>query len=275
MMRYQRETVKTIAMLIFFLALISPVIADNDPGHDSLYVLLTGDSAVRGSINISDDVNVSDLRFARILYGAQMDIRANGSIYTPSSRPALQADSSDIYLDANGNLYINTLAGSTGIVQVGPRTGSGITLNVSGDIYSKDVLVCLSNGTNCVSGTNSGNVTSIIEGNGISVDQATGDVTVSINANTCGANQYSYWDGNSWECGTDDTGPASGWSVSAGIVYNNTADVKVGIGTNSPAEKFSVADGNISINSTYSMCFNDGCTSRIYFNGTSLVIEGT
>jgi hypothetical protein len=54
----------------------------------------------------------------------------------------------------------------------------------------------------------------------------------------------------------------------------------VGIGTTTPTQKLevngsiNVTQGNISVSTNYSMCFNENCTARIYYNGTALVIQG-
>ena len=44
--------------------------------------------------------------------------------------------------------------------------------------------------------------------------------------------------------------------------------------TTSTALNVNITAGNLSIQSTYSMCFNANCSSRIYYNGSTLVIEG-
>jgi hypothetical protein len=57
---------------------------------------------------------------------------------------------------------------------------------------------------------------------------------------------------------------------------------KVGIGmtpTSDPAKlqlngTLNVTTGNISVQMNYSMCFNENCSARIYFNGTALVMQG-
>lgn len=145
------------AFLMLALALFPLALAANDPGHDSLYVLLTGDSNVSGNINITQNLTASNIRAATLLYGDQLDIRANGTIQGVSSRPAIQAVSTGLYLDGNGNIYFNTQGSSSGVIQMGDTSTNDVTLNVSGTIRQQGVLVCLANGTNC--DTTSGNVT--------------------------------------------------------------------------------------------------------------------
>lgn len=209
--------------LLLALALLPLVFAANDPGHDTLYIESTGDSLLTGELNISDD-----LRVANLFYSSYLDILGNNS--QPSGSFA------QIYTTSSGNeLVLNapqtiTLAKDSGsIVHIG---GSDVDLNVTGEIYERNVRVCLANGTNCLSGNNSGNVSSVTAGNGISVSPTTGDVVVSASAATCSGTEYSYWDGDSWECRTDQGSGGSVWSTGSGTIYNTTASV--GIGTNSP-----------------------------------------
>jgi hypothetical protein len=202
--------------------------AVNDPGHDSLYVLLTGDSNIIGSLNITSNLTANSIRAASLIYGDQLDIRANGTIMSATNRPAIQADGNYLYLDSRTDLYINTRGGTINTVQVGPTSGSSLTFNVSGTIMQQNVNVCLQNGSNCPSSMSGANVTgsgavgtipkwvSATElGNSI-ITEVTGMVTVGGNltvgagynlsapqiclAGTCRT---------SWPAGGDVTGPAS------------------------------------------------------------------
>jgi len=167
-----------------FLFTVSPVGAANDPGHDSLYVLRVGDTNITGSVNLTGNVTANNLQWVSLLYGTLLDIRANGTILTPGSRPAIQADANELYIDAITNLRLNTRAGTTGVVQIGPTTGSGITLNVSGTIRQQNVAVCLSNGTNCIAGNNTGNVSSVTAGSGLANSGTAADSILDVNVGT-------------------------------------------------------------------------------------------
>lgn len=148
-----------VPLLTVLLLLLPLVLGANDPGHDSLYVLKNGDSVIIGSINLTANVTAGSIRAATLFYGDLIDIRGNGSINSVTSRPAIQADANDLYLDAKTNIYLATKGGTTNTIQFGPTTGSAITLNVSGTLLQQGITVCLQNGTNCPGTLASSNVT--------------------------------------------------------------------------------------------------------------------
>ncbi len=257
---------------VLLLATFPSVLAANDPGHDSLYVLLTGDSNIVGNLNISNRLNASNLKFATLLYGDYLDVRANGSIYTPSSRPAIQADTNDLYLDSLANVYIATRAGTTGRVQIGPTTGSGITLNVSGTILQQNVRVCLANGSNCASGNNTGNVTSVTAGSGLGNSGTAADPVLDVTAGdgiSISADQVII--NNASVCRTSGVGcPAGatagvGWTNSSGsgnvsltnsnvnvsinTLFVDNTNQRVGVKTRNPSQQLDVR-GTVMINGT-------------------------
>jgi len=126
---------KILLLLIMMLAAAPLAIAANDPGHDTLYVLKIGDSNVIGSINISENLTARFVRVTSKFFGDYLDILANGSasIVVPTT-PSIQAASNTLYIDSTGNLYINSKAGTSSIVQIGDPATNSITLNVSGSI---------------------------------------------------------------------------------------------------------------------------------------------
>ena len=159
------------------------VAAVNDPGHDTLYVLKIGDN-MTGSLNLTGSLTASSLRTASLIYGSYLDIWANGTLQTVTSRPALQApNANSLYIDSTQNIYIATMGGTTGTVQFGPPgAGNTLIVNVSGNLLQQNIPVCLANGTNCLSGNNTGNITSINAGNGITVTNPNGPATtVAVN----------------------------------------------------------------------------------------------
>ena len=163
-------------LLLSLLAMLSSLsTAANDPGHDNLYVLKLGDSNVTGSINLSAQLTADLVRVSTKFFGDYLDIIANGTIGSSPSAPSIQAGSSSLYVDSTGNLYLNTKGGTTGIVQIGDTATNAITLNVSGTIRQQGVQVCLSNGTNCVNGNNTGNVSSVTAGSGLTDTGTTSD----------------------------------------------------------------------------------------------------
>lgn len=64
-----------------------------------------------------------------------------------------------------------------------------------------------------------GGVTTVNTGNGLTGGPITSTGTISINATTCGASEYSYWTGTAWACRTDQTGGGSGTNFAT---YNAT-----------------------------------------------------
>jgi hypothetical protein len=122
-----------IALTIIALALLTPLltIAQNDPGHDSLYVLRSGDN-ITGNFNITGNVTAEVVQITSKFFGDYLDIRANGTVKTSPTLPAIQATSSNLYLDSASNLYLNRYGGTSGIVQVGDTSTDGITLRVAG-----------------------------------------------------------------------------------------------------------------------------------------------
>jgi hypothetical protein len=63
-------------------------------------------------------------------------------------------------------------------------------------------------------------------------------------------------------------------------LFVNGSSGNVGIGTAAPNAKLhvdgniNVSSGNITVQQNNGMCFNPGCTARIYYNGSAVVIQG-
>src|SRR3569832_440298 len=94
--------------LLLLLLFSSSVLAANDPGHDSLYVLKIGDSNVVGNINITSSLNASLVKFTNKAFGDYLDINANGTILGAPSQPRIMAGTNALYIDSTGNLYRGT-----------------------------------------------------------------------------------------------------------------------------------------------------------------------
>lgn len=131
-----------IMMLAIMLIAVPSALAANNPGHDTLYVLKIGSSNVIGSINISENLTARFVRVTSKFFGDYLDILANGSasIIVPTTS-SIQAASNTLYIDSTGNLYINSKAGTSSIVQIGDPATNAITLNVSGEIKRQGVNV--------------------------------------------------------------------------------------------------------------------------------------
>ena len=237
-------------LLLLGIPLLSTLsFAANDPGHDILYVLKLGDSNVTGSINVSQNLTANYLAATVKLIGSDLDIWANGSTYTPSSRPAIQSTTTNLYIDpsSGGNLYFNTLGGTTGVVQVGPTTGSSVTLNVSGTITQQGVAICLANGTNCPAVT--GNTTAQMIA---AINNTVGVFNIDINAsNVTNAPWLSSISYQSTAAGWTNTSTYTTTNLTMNVsnmLWVNTTNV--GIGTTSPNNTLAVigtinASGNV------------------------------
>jgi hypothetical protein len=143
---------KSVIMALLLLASALSVTAANNPGHDSLYVLRLGDN-VTGNFNITGNISATLVQVSTRFFGNNLDIRADGTSSTAASR--LVAGASDLSIQTQSGVIYLADAGGTEV-----RIGGGQTakLNVSGDIYSRNTLVCLQNGSNCA-GTGSSNLT--------------------------------------------------------------------------------------------------------------------
>ncbi|MFH0869504.1 MAG: hypothetical protein V1866_00425 [archaeon] len=132
-------------MLLVMMLVAAPLAlaVDNNPGHDTLYVLKIGSSNVIGSINISENLTARFVRVTSKFFGDYLDILANGSatITNPPTTTTIQAALDTLYIDSTGYLYINSLAGTSSIVQIGGNTTNLITLDVRGEIKRQGVNV--------------------------------------------------------------------------------------------------------------------------------------
>jgi hypothetical protein len=132
------------------------VIAANNPGHDILYIEQEGDSELNGSLNITRNLRVSNL-----FYSYYLDILANGTVPNSFSYPGIYTPSTNsLVINAPTSLYLLKDAGS--MVYIG---GSGVSLNVSGNLYIQGSTatingqnICLENGTNCPSALGGANI---------------------------------------------------------------------------------------------------------------------
>jgi hypothetical protein len=118
-------------LLVLSFLLLPIAIAQNDPGHDSLYILRSGDN-ITGNFNITGNVTAEVVQITSRIFGDNLDIRANGTIESSLSRPAIQASSNNLYLDASTNTFINSRGGTSGLIQVGDTATDNILFTVAG-----------------------------------------------------------------------------------------------------------------------------------------------
>jgi hypothetical protein len=118
---------------------------------------------------------------------------------------------------------------TTTSVPITSSTGTGATLSaattsLAGVMTSADKTKL----DGIATGAQPGTVTSIATGNGLSGGSITTSGTISINATTCGAGEYSYWTGTAWLCRAE-----SGTTYSAGngiTLSSTTFSVTAGTG---------------------------------------------
>ena len=248
-------------LLILLLALLlalNTAMAANSPGHDSLYVLKLGSSNVTGSINLTGNLTASLVQFTTKAFGPTLDISANGTDLGsgPSVPRIMSVTGGNLYIDSTNTLSLNRYGGTTGLVQVGDPGGANVLiLNVSGTIKQQNVPVCLANGTNCLTGTNTGgNITSIGNGAGIAVTNPTGPtVTIGVDTTVCRSNGTNCPSitGSSSAGGWSNTSTVTSTALNVNLTSGNLTipNGKVGIGTTAPVQTLDV-NGTVGISGT-------------------------
>ena len=182
--------------LLLFVLASTLVFAANDPGHDTLYVLKFGDSNVTGSINITANLTARFVQFTGKAFGSYIDIIGNGSLPSATTTPRIVGDiGNNMYIDSQNNLNINTISGTSALIQVGSGAANTLIFNVNGTIQQRNVNVCLSNGTNCPGSLSSANIT----GSGT-------------------AGNISYW--------------TTGTNIGSSVIYQSGSNI--GVGTTAP-----------------------------------------
>lgn len=161
---------KTLLLGLMTLLVAAGALAANNPGHDVLYIEQSGDSELAGKLNISED-----LRVANRFYSTYLDILGNGT-QPAGSNNRVWSSATDLYIETSYNIIMNSQLGTSNWLRLGDDASDTVGLNVTGSILVKDgqditvggTSVCLANGTNCLSGNNTGNVTSVTAGDGLS-----------------------------------------------------------------------------------------------------------
>jgi len=137
-----------ILLMVFLLLSVISSLAQNDPGHDSLYIEQTGDSVLTGSFNVTENVTVFGnvtLDGGEVEINNQFEIRGNGAI--PSTNTNFIVSHHDNYISlnskGNGNVVRLLDQSATGDVLIG-LTGTGsVDLNVTNALYVQGTLFSL------------------------------------------------------------------------------------------------------------------------------------
>lgn len=227
---------KNFVYLIIMILITIYVYGQNDPGHDTLYIEEQGDSELNGSLNIT---KTTFLR-GKSLIQSYLDLYANGTLPTPTyGQIAGLVDS--LYIDSPGNIYLNAIGGGGGAMIYLGTTGDTVSLNVTGNVTITGALnvlssiatvngkdICLADGTNCLGGNNTGNVSSVTAAAGtpLTASPTTGNVIINITIPTCsGTNKLTY-NGTHFKCETDQdsggTGDITAVNTSGPYLYGGT-----------------------------------------------------
>ncbi|MFC1648430.1 hypothetical protein ACFL1B_03135 [Nanoarchaeota archaeon] len=133
---------KRIILIVVLLLTLAVALAQNDPGHDSLYIEQVGDSALNGTLNISENLTV---RGGELEISNMFEIHGDGQ--TPGSNINYITGSLDNYISINslGNGQRVQLMDDSALGQVliGDSATGSIDLNVSNDLFVLGDLVSL------------------------------------------------------------------------------------------------------------------------------------
>ena len=213
---------KIILMLLLIIILFSAIaLAENDPGHDTLYIEEQGDSELNGSLNVTGNASIEEVIFS----GVALDLRGDDE-QTGSNNRIVGINGAGMAIQSTGNIYINTLSGTSSTVNLGDGGGDSVNINITGalffgtggrlaassgslassDLYWGDKLICNASESNCgwvTSATGGGDVTGVY-GDNIYIYNGTGsgEITLVLNETklneTINARATALGDGNNY-----------------------------------------------------------------------------
>jgi len=213
---------KIILMILLVIILSSAIaLAENDPGHDILYIEQQGDSELNGSLNVTGNVSIKDIIFS----GVALDIRGDDE-QTGTNNRIVGINGAGLSIQSIGNIYINTLSGPYSTVYLGDSAADSVNINITGalffgsngglnvssgteassDLYWGDKLICDASETNCgwvTSAIGGGDVTGVY-GDNIYIwnGNTSGEITLVLNETklnaTIDARATSTGDGNNY-----------------------------------------------------------------------------
>ena len=129
-MKMKNKNLKEKILLIILALLMIPLIsAQNDPGHDTLYIEEQGDSDLNGTLNITQNLTVNG---GRIRQPGGLTLYGDDSTPAPGVNYISGTSGNNIYIDGQGNVYIKFLSGGD-MVYIGGSTATD--LNISGALY--------------------------------------------------------------------------------------------------------------------------------------------
>ncbi|MBW2990904.1 hypothetical protein KY348_04315 [Candidatus Woesearchaeota archaeon] len=116
-------------LLIILITLTSSVLAQNDPGHDTLYIEEQGDSELNGSFNVTGNATIDDIIFS----GVALDLRGD-DVETGTNNRIIGINGGGISIQSGANIYVNTLSGTASTVFLGDGSDS-VNINITGALY--------------------------------------------------------------------------------------------------------------------------------------------
>ena len=280
---------KIILMILLAIILSSVIaLAENDPGHDTLYIEEQGDSELNGSLNVTGNVSIDDVIFS----GVALDIRGDDE-QTGTNNRIVGINGAGLSIQSTGNIYINTLSGTTSTVYFGDDSAAdSVNINVTGslffgtngrlavtsgsvassDLYWGDKLLCNASQSSCgwvTSTTGGGDITSVQTDNAYVYNGSdTGQVYLRFNETKLNStiDARSGTTGGGWtDLGTQVNLTTPTDNVSVNTLYIDNTNGRVGIGLNAALallhiQSSSIANqlrigydgsnyGNISVNS--------------------------
>lgn len=131
-MKMKRKLVIASIAVIILLIIVQIALADNDPGHDTLYIEEQGDSELNGSLNITSNLTLQST--SKLKQGGVLTLYADGS--TPGTGSYISATGNpdyNLYIDTQGSIYFKSL--TTGMIYIGVTGSTPTSLNVSGALY--------------------------------------------------------------------------------------------------------------------------------------------
>ncbi|MCF8013322.1 hypothetical protein K9K83_03000, partial [Candidatus Woesearchaeota archaeon] len=215
--RNEKNNIKIIITILFLTLFTSLLatnnLAQNNPGHDTLYIEQTGDSELTGNFNVTGNTTIQGIQ-------TQNNLVLRGDGEQTGTKARIIGSAGYLSIQSPGDIYINTLSGTTSDVYLGDGSDT-VGLIVTGNLSTNGQNVCLADGTNCPAGAaETGNIT----GSG-----STNYIPIWLSGSTLGNSQIQQSGSNigiggspSYKLDISGTFRATGTGIFNGILYPNS-----------------------------------------------------